>query len=297
MRSEPSPRRALADESDGRPRGARLIIRARDKGLSRRGRRRDSQAIDADEFDAVLRDLNSRADTKSGAKARPPVPDRSHRRTLRLVVLTAWGRVTWPSRRCAAANAISPEAWRTRGCSRSSQQVELARALRRQNSARRKPSTQPARGDALAEAVSMRPVMERISASVRRKQTSRHRRERHRQERAQAFTRVRNGPAKGMSPSTPEASPRVFGRAVGHVKGAFTDAKPIVRTVELATAARSSRRDREERPDPPAEALRSRDATSARRRRHALGQRGIVSGPIHTRRRVAAGPSAGRRSG
>ena len=52
------------------------------------------EAIDGDEFDAVLMDLNYARDTTSGQEGLDPISQlRSHDSTLPIVVMTAWGSV------------------------------------------------------------------------------------------------------------------------------------------------------------------------------------------------------------
>jgi DNA-binding NtrC family response regulator len=192
------------------------------------------EAIDADDFDAVLMDLNYARDTTSGREGLDLLTHlRSHDSTLALVVMTAWGSVdvAVEAMRRGARDFVQKPWENARLLTILRTQVELARALRRQQRLEAenkwlKPDVRPM---LIAEAPSMRPVLELI-ARVGPSE-------------ANVLITGENGTGKG---TVAQAIHSVSGRAgkglvtvnagglsegvfeselFGHVKGAFTDAK------------------------------------------------------------------------
>src|SRR3954464_2708211 len=192
------------------------------------------EAIDAEEFDAVLMDLNYTRDTTSGQEGLDLISQlRSHDPTLPIVVMTAWGsvEVAVEAMRRGARDFVQKPWENARLLTILRTQVELARALRRQQRLEAenrslKPDVRPM---LIAEAVSMRPVLELI-ARVGPSE-------------ANVLVTGENGTGKG---TVAQALHAVSGRAgkglvtvnagglsegvfeselFGHVKGAFTDAK------------------------------------------------------------------------
>ncbi len=192
------------------------------------------EAIDADEFDAVLMDLNYARDTTSGQEGLDLLSQiRHHDSTLPVVVMTAWGsvEVAVEAMRRGARDFVQKPWENARLLTIVRTQVELARALRLQQRLEAenrslKPDTRPL---LIADAASMRPVLELI----------------HRVGPSEANVLItgENGTGKG---TVAQAIHAVSGRAgkglvtvnagglseglfeselFGHVKGAFTDAK------------------------------------------------------------------------
>src|SRR5437868_8146661 len=192
------------------------------------------EAIDGDEFDAVLMDLNYARDTTSGQEGLDLLSQlRSHDPTLPIVVMTAWGsvEVAVEAMRRGARDFVQKPWENARLLTILRTQVELARALRRQQTLEAenrslKPDVRPM---LIAEAVTMRPVLELISrvgpseANVlvtgengTGKGTV-----------AQAIHSVSARAGKGLvTVNAGGLSEGVFeSELFGHVKGAFTDAK------------------------------------------------------------------------
>ena len=191
-------------------------------------------AIDGDDFDAVLIDLNYARDTTSGREGLDLLTHiRSHDSTLPVVVMTAWGSVdvAVEAMRRGARDFVQKPWENARLLTILRTQVELSRALRRQQRLEAenkwlKPEIRPM---LIAEAPSMRPVLELI-ARVGPSE-------------ANVLITGENGSGKG---TVAQAIHSVSGRAgkglvtvnagglsegvfeselFGHVKGAFTDAK------------------------------------------------------------------------
>ena len=191
-------------------------------------------AIDGDEFDAVLMDLNYALDTTSGQEGLDLLSQlRAHDQTLPIVVMTAWGsvEVAVEAMRRGARDFVQKPWENARLLTILRTQVELARALRRQQTLEAenrslKPDIRPM---LIAEAMSMRPVLELIArvgpseANVlvtgengSGKGTV-----------AQALHSVSARAGKGLvTVNAGGLSEGVFeSELFGHVKGAFTDAK------------------------------------------------------------------------
>jgi len=191
-------------------------------------------ALDAEEFDAVLMDLNYARDTTSGQEGLDLLSQlRSHDSTLPVVVMTAWGsvEVAVEAMRRGARDFVQKPWENARLLSIVRTQVELARALRRQQKleAENRSLRPDVRPMLIADAPSMRPVLELISRVGPSE--------------ANVLITGENGTGKG---TVSQAIHAVSGRAgkglvtvnagglsegvfeselFGHVKGAFTDAK------------------------------------------------------------------------
>jgi DNA-binding NtrC family response regulator len=229
------PRVLIADDQGDVLEAVRLLLKSE-------GYRIDSvgspaailEAIDADEFDVVLMDLNYARDTTSGQEGLDLLSQlRSHDSTLPVVVMTAWGsvEVAVEAMRRGARDFVQKPWENERLLTILRTQVELARALRRQHRLEAENrSLKPDVGPLLiAEAASMRPVLELISRVGPSE--------------ANVLVTGENGTGKG---TVAQAIHSVSGRAgkglvtvnagglsegvfeselFGHVKGAFTDAK------------------------------------------------------------------------
>jgi DNA-binding NtrC family response regulator len=192
------------------------------------------EAIDGEEFDAVLIDLNYARDTTSCQEGLDLLSQlRGHDQTLPVVVMTAWGsvEVAVEAMRRGARDFVQKPWENARLLTIVRTQVELARALRRQQrlEAENRSLKPDGRPLLIAEAMSMRPVLELISrvgpseANVlvtgengTGKGTV-----------AQAIHSVSARAGKGLvTVNAGGLSEGVFeSELFGHVKGAFTDAK------------------------------------------------------------------------
>jgi DNA-binding NtrC family response regulator len=192
------------------------------------------EAVDGEDFDAVLMDLNYARDTTSGQEGLDLLSQlQSHDPTLPLVVMTAWGsvEVAVEAMRRGARDFVQKPWENARLLAIVRTQVELARALRRQQTLEAenrslKPDGRPL---LIAEAPSMRPVLELI-ARVGPSE-------------ANVLITGENGTGKGTVAQALHAVSTRTGRGLvtvnagglsegvfeselfGHVKGAFTDAK------------------------------------------------------------------------
>src|SRR6202171_4239615 len=126
------------------------------------------EAVDSTEFDAGLMDLNYARDTTSGQEGLDLISQlRAHDQTLPIVVMTAWGsvEVAVEAMRRGARDFVQKPWENARLLTIVRTQVELARALRRQQKleAENRSLKPDARPMLIAEAVSMRPVLELIA--------------------------------------------------------------------------------------------------------------------------------------
>src|SRR5712691_10022240 len=236
MRSEPAmPRVLIADDQPDVLEALRLLLKGEGYKIEWAGSPAAIlEAIDGEEYDAVLMDLNYARDTTSGQEGLDLLSQlRARDATLPVVVMTAWGsvEVAVEAMRRGARDFVQKPWENARLLTIVRTQVELARALRRQQKLEAenrslKPDTRPL---LIAEAVSMRPVLELISRVGPSE--------------ANVLVTGENGTGKG---TVAQALHAVSGRAgtgpvtvnagglsegvfeselFGHVKGAFTDAK------------------------------------------------------------------------
>src|SRR6059036_1645735 len=236
MRSEPAvPRVLIADDQPDVLEALRLLLKGEGYRMESAGSPAAIlEAIDGDEFDAVLMDLNYARDTTSGQEGLDLLSQlRSHDATLPVVVMTAWGsvEVAVEAMRRGARDFVQKPWENARLLTIVRTQVELARALRRQQKleAENRALKPDGRPMLIAEAASMRPVLELISRVGPSE--------------ANILVTGENGTGKG---TVAQAIHAVSGRAgrglvtvnagglsegvfeselLGHVKGAFTDAK------------------------------------------------------------------------
>jgi DNA-binding NtrC family response regulator len=231
----PIPRVLIADDQPDVLEALRLLLKGEGYRIESAGSPAGIlESIDATEFDAVLMDLNYARDTTSGQEGLDLLSQlRSHDPTLPIVVMTAWGsvEVAVEAMRRGARDFVQKPWENARLLTILRTQVELARALRRQQrlEAENRSLKPDARPLLIAEAMSMRPVLELISRVGPSE--------------ANVLVTGENGTGKG---TVAQAIHAVSGRAgkglvtvnagglsegvfeselFGHVKGAFTDAK------------------------------------------------------------------------
>jgi DNA-binding NtrC family response regulator len=236
MRAEAAqPRVLIADDQPDVLEALRLLLKGEGYRIESAGSPAAIlEAVDSDEFDAVLMDLNYARDTTSGQEGLDLLSQlRSHDQTLPLVVMTAWGsvEVAVEAMRRGARDFVQKPWENARLLAIVRTQVELARALRRQQTLEAenrslKPEIRPM---LIADAASMRPVLEliaRVGPSD-----------------ANVLVTGENGTGKGTVAQALHAVSARAGRGLvtvnagglsegvfeselfGHVKGAFTDAK------------------------------------------------------------------------
>ena len=191
-------------------------------------------AVDGQDFDVILMDLNYARDTTSGQEGLDLLSQlRGHDPTLPVVVMTAWGSVELAveAMRRGARDFVQKPWENARLLAILRTQSELARALRRQQKleAENRSLKPEARPLLIAEAPSMRPVLELISRVGPSE--------------ANVLVTGENGTGKGTVAQAIHAVSARAGRGLvtvnagglsegvfeselfGHVKGAFTDAK------------------------------------------------------------------------
>ncbi len=236
MRAEAvQPRVLIADDQPDVLEALRLLLKGEGYRIESAGSPAAIlEAVDSDEFDAVLMDLNYARDTTSGQEGLDLLSQlRAHDQTLPLVVMTAWGsvEVAVEAMRRGARDFVQKPWENARLLAIVRTQVELARALRRQQTLEAenrslKPEIRPM---LIADAASMRPVLEliaRVGPSD-----------------ANVLVTGENGTGKGTVAQALHAVSARAGRGLvtvnagglsegvfeselfGHVKGAFTDAK------------------------------------------------------------------------
>src|SRR5437667_5210902 len=170
MRSDSAiPRVLIADDQPDVLEALRLLLKGEGYRMEAAGSPAAIlEAIDGDEFDAVLMDLNYARDTTSGQEGLDLLSQlRRHDPTLPVVVMTAWGsvEVAVEAMRRGARDFVQKPWENARLLTIVRTQVELARALRRQQRLEAenrslKPDVRPM---LIADAPSMRPVLELIS--------------------------------------------------------------------------------------------------------------------------------------
>jgi DNA-binding NtrC family response regulator len=236
LRTEPAaPRVLIADDQSDVLEALRLLLKGEGYRIESAGSPAAIlEAIDGEEFDAVLMDLNYARDTTSGQEGLDLLSQiRHHDFMLPIVVMTAWGsvEVAVEAMRRGARDFVQKPWENARLLTILRTQVELARALRRQQRLEAenrslKPDVRPL---LIAEAASMRPVLELI----------------HRVGPSEANVLItgENGTGKGTVAQAIHAVSGRTGKGLvmvnagglsegvfeselfGHVKGAFTDAK------------------------------------------------------------------------
>ena len=236
VRSEPAvPRVLIADDQPDVLEALRLLLKAEGFGIESAGSPAAIlEAVDGDDYDVVLMDLNYTRDTTSGQEGLDLLSQlRRHDPTLPVVVMTAWGsvEVAVEAMRRGARDFVQKPWENARLLTIVRTQVELARALRRQQRLEAenrslKPDVRPL---LIADAPSMRPVLELISRVGPSE--------------ANILVTGENGTGKGTVAQAVHAVSGRAGRGLvtvnagglsegvfeselfGHVKGAFTDAK------------------------------------------------------------------------
>src|SRR5256714_15240781 len=170
LRSEPAQARVLiADDQPDVLEALRLLLKGEGfKIESANSPAAILEAIDGDEFDAVLMDLNYARDTTSGQEGLDLLSQlRAHDQTLPVVVMTAWGsvEVAVEAMRRGARDFVQKPWENARLLTIVRTQVEPARALRRQQrlEAENRSLKPDGRPLLIAEAASMRPAPELIS--------------------------------------------------------------------------------------------------------------------------------------
>ena len=236
VRSEPAvPRVLIADDQPDVLEALRLLLKAEGFSIESAGSPGAIlEAVDGDDYDVVLMDLNYTRDTTSGQEGLDLLSQlRRHDPTLPVVVMTAWGsvEVAVEAMRRGARDFVQKPWENARLLTIVRTQVELARALRRQQRLEAenrslKPDVRPL---LIADAPSMRPVLELISRVGPSE--------------ANILVTGENGTGKGTVAQAVHAVSGRAGRGLvtvnagglsegvfeselfGHVKGAFTDAK------------------------------------------------------------------------
>jgi DNA-binding NtrC family response regulator len=236
IRSEPAvPRILIADDQPDVLEALRLLLKSEGFRIESAGSPAGIlEAVESEEYDVVLMDLNYTRDTTSGQEGLDLLTElRRHDPTLPVVVMTAWGsvEVAVEAMRRGARDFVQKPWENARLLTIVRTHIELARALRRQQRLEAenrslKPDVRPM---LIADAPSMRPVLELI-ARVGPSE-------------ANILVTGENGTGKGtVAQAIHSVSPRA-GRGLvtvnagglsegvfeselfGHVKGAFTDAK------------------------------------------------------------------------
>jgi len=230
-----APRLLIADDQPDVLEALRLLLKSEGYKLESAGSPAAIlDAVDSTDFDAVLMDLNYTRDTTSGQEGLDLISQLRRRdAALPVVVMTAWGSVDLAvdAMRRGARDFVQKPWENARLLTILRTQVELARALRVQHrlEAENRSLKPDARPMLIAEAASMRPVLELI-ARVGPSE-------------ANVLITGENGTGKG---TVAQALHAVSGRSgkglvtvnaggladalfeselFGHVKGAFTDAK------------------------------------------------------------------------
>src|SRR6059036_1851973 len=169
MRSEPAvPRVLIADDQPDVLEALRLLLKGEGYRMESAGSPAAIlEAIDGDEFDAVLMDLNYARDTTSGQEGLDLISQlRTHDPTLPVVVMTAWGsvEVAVEAMRRGARDFVQKPWDNARLMAIIRTQMELSQALRRGQ--RLEAENVVLRGDGgprlVAESTAMGPVVQLI---------------------------------------------------------------------------------------------------------------------------------------
>src|SRR5437667_4899722 len=170
MRSDSAiPRVLIADDRPEGLEALRLLLKGEGDGIESAGSPAAIlEAVDSTELDALLMDLNYARDTTSGQEGLDLLSQiRGHDPTLPVVVMTAWSSVELAveAMRRGARDFVQKPWENARLLTIVRTQVELARALRRQQrlEAENRALKPDGRPMLIAEAASMRPVLELIS--------------------------------------------------------------------------------------------------------------------------------------
>src|SRR5215212_4205504 len=136
MRSEPlAPRVLIADDQPDVLEALRLLLKGEGYKIESAGSPAAIlEAIDSEEFDAVLMDLNYARDTTSGQEGIDLISQlRAHDTTLPVVVMTAWGsvEVAVEAMRRGARDFVQKPWENARLLTIVRTQIELGQALRR----------------------------------------------------------------------------------------------------------------------------------------------------------------------
>src|SRR5258708_37901041 len=165
----PVPRVLIADDQPDVLEALRLLLKGEGYRIEAAGSPAGIlESIDANEFDAVLMDLNYARDTTSGQEGLDLLSQlRSHDPTLPIVVMPSWGsvEVAVEAMRRGARDFVQKPWENARLLTILRTQIELARALRRQQrlEAENRSLKPDARPLLIAEALSMRPVLQLIA--------------------------------------------------------------------------------------------------------------------------------------
>src|SRR5579862_7065227 len=171
MRTEPAlPRVLIADDQPDVLEALRLLLKGEGYRIESAGSPAAIlEAVDSDEFDAVLMDLNYARDTTSGQEGLDLLSQlRSHDQTLPLVVMTAWGsvEVAVEAMRRGARDFVQKPWENARLLAVLRTQIELGSALRR--SQRLEAENRLLRAEGLpkfiANAEAMQPVLRLITS-------------------------------------------------------------------------------------------------------------------------------------
>src|SRR5213596_602392 len=170
MRSEPAiPRVLIADDQPDVLEALRLLLKGEGYKIESAGSPAGIlDALDSDEFDAVLMDLNYARDTTSGQEGLDLLSQlRSHDATLPIVVMTAWGsvEVAVEAMRRGARDFVQKPWENARLLATLRSAVELGRAVRQ--SRRLEAENRLLRTDGMpaliAQSRAMQPVLELIN--------------------------------------------------------------------------------------------------------------------------------------
>ena len=204
-----APRILVADDQPDVREALRLLLKGEGYAIETAGSPAAVlAAVQRDDFDAVLLDLNYARDTTTGREGLELVSElQALDATLPAVVMTAWGSVdkAVEAMRRGARDFIEKPWDNPRLLATLRTQVELGRALRRSRrlEGENRLLRRDGRPELIAESAAMRPVLQldRPGGAVRR-QRAHHRRARHRQGGGGPVDPCRLAP-RGPAPSSP----------------------------------------------------------------------------------------------